>query len=417
MNVLIVDTTELGFAPNRILKAIQKKGVKAKMLVRSKYTADPDVVSINTSWLKKKINYLRFVWERFVILLNNHFNRTDLFKVSIANTGTNIVRHPLVKNADIIHLHWINQGYLSLKDLRALIETGKPIVWTMHDMWACTSICHHSWGCEKFTQECQNCPLLHSNKPHDLSYRIFKSKKFISQSGIHIVTVSSWLKKMAQKSAITKKLHISVIPNVIDLNIFYPSDKIQARKKLNLPMDKKIIIMGALRINDPVKGFVFLKEAMQDIYGKNQDVVLVLFGNIKGEELLKDITFPVIQMGLINDTSRIVQLYAAADVNVVPSYYETFGQTITEAMACGCPSVSFNNSGQTDIIDHKINGYLAEYKNSDDLATGIHWILSQNSEEISGACIQKVQSSYADNIIAQQYINLYENLLKNKTVC
>lgn len=416
MKVLIVDTTELGFAPNRILKAIQKGGIEAKMLVRSKYTDDPDVISINTSWLKKKINYLRFAWERLIILLNNHFNRGDLFKVSIANTGTNIIHHPLVKNADVIHLHWINQGFLSLKDLKALVETGKPIVWTMHDMWACTSICHHSWGCEKFTQECGCCPLLHSNKQNDLSYHIFKSKEFISQSGIRIVTVSSWLKNMAQKSAITKKLNISVIPNVIDLNIFYPSDKMQARKNLTLPANKKIIIMGALRINDPVKGFVFLKEAMQNIYHKNKDVVLVLFGSIKGEELLKDISFPVIQMGRINEVSRIVQLYAAADVNVVPSYYETFGQTITESMACGCPSVSFNNSGQTDIIDHKINGYLAEYKSSDDLATGINWILSQNPKEISNACIQKVQNNYAESIIAKQYISLYENLFKNKSV-
>ena len=411
MKVLIIDTTELGFAPNRILKALKKNGVEAKMLVRSKYTGDNSVITINTSLITEKINLLRFVWERFVILLNNHFNRSNLFKVSIANTGTDISDHPLVKEADILHLHWINQGFLSLKDLTSLIDTGKPVVWTMHDMWACTGICHHSWGCEGFTVECGKCPLLLSNKHKDLSYRIFKRKSFISQSGIHIVTVSSWLKNMARKSAITKSLDISTIPNVIDTGVFQPSEKAVARKNLSLPADKKIIIMGALRINDPVKGFVFLKEAMNKVYNEEKDVVLVLFGSIKGQGILTDIPCRVIQMGLIKDTATIVQLYAAADVNVVPSYYETFGQTITEAMACGCPSVSFNNSGQTDIIDHKENGYLAEYKSSDDLANGLLWVLRQDSVKISGSCIKKVKDNYTEDIVAKQYIDLYEKLL------
>ncbi|GHU58240.1 glycosyl transferase [Bacteroidia bacterium] len=412
MKVLILDTTEFGQAPNRILKALQKNGIDAKMLVRSKYTDDKSVSSLNTSWLTTKNNFLRFAYERLVIFLHNHFNRLDLFKVSIANTGTNIVNHPLVREADILHLHWINQGFLSLKDLNALIDTGKPIVWTMHDMWAFTGICHHSWGCERFTEECGFCPFLHSDRQKDLSYRIFKSKKIIKGSGIHLVAVSSWLKLMALKSANASNLKVSVIPNVIDINTFHPLDKTSAREKLSLSVDKKIVIMGALRINDPVKGFVFLKEAMQKVYSQRQDVVLVLFGSIKGQYLLSDISFPVLQMGLMKDVSQIVELYAAADVNVVPSYYETFGQTITESMACGCPSVSFNNSGQTDIIDHKINGYLAEYRDSEDLANGIVWVLDNTERlHLPEACIEKVQTNYTESVVAEKYISLYKELL------
>jgi glycosyltransferase involved in cell wall biosynthesis len=414
MKVLILDTTEFGYAPNRILKALQKNGIEAKMLVRNKYTDDDTVITINTSWFTKKMNFLRFLWERLGILLNNHFNRSNLFKVSIANTGTNVISHPLVKEADIIHLHWINQGFLSLKDIQALVKMGKPIVWTMHDMWTCTSICHHSWGCENFMKECGSCPLLHSDKHKDLSYRVFKSKQFISCSNIHIVAVSSWLKNMAQKSAITKNLNISVIPNVLDTNIFHPSDKIEARKRFNFPLNKKIVLMGALRINDPLKGFIFLKQAMRKIYEEDKNIILILFGIIKDKLILGDVSFPIIQMGLLKDNFLLVQLYAAADVNVVPSYYETFGQTITESMACGCPSVSFNNSGQTDIIDHKVNGYLAKYKNSEDLATGIRWVLSQNPDEIYNACIKKVHNNYTERIIATQYITLYNHLLETR---
>jgi len=401
----------MGIAPNRIYKALRKNHVEAKMLVRDKISEDVNVISINTSWIAKKINFLRFVWERFIILLCNRFNYSDLYKVSIANTGTDIISHPLVEEADIIHLHWTNQGFLSIKNIHALVKTGKPIVWTMHDMWTCTGICHHAWGCENFMKECGCCPLIHSHKQKDLSYRIFKTKHFISQSNIHIVTVSSWLKHMAQKSAITGNLMSSVIPNVIDLQNFQASDRASARKKLNLPADKKIISMGAYNIDDPIKGFIFLKQAMQKIYPENKDILLVLFGNIKKKHILKDTSFPVIHLGHINDVSCIAQLYAAADVNVVPSYYETFGQTITEAMACGCPSVSFNNSGQTDIIDHKINGYLAEYKNSEDLAKGISWVLSKDRKGLADACIKKVRNNYSEAIVAEQYINLYKNLL------
>ena len=406
MKVLIIDTTEFGFAPNRLLKALQKSGIEAKMLVRSKYTDDHSVISINSSQIVKITNYLRFVWERFVIFLNNHFNRSDLFKVSIANTGTDISSHALIKEADIIHLHWINQGFLSLKDIKSLIKTGKPIVWTMHDMWPVTGICHHSWGCEKFTTECGGCPFLHSQKHKDLSCRIFKEKKFIAQSGIHIVAVSSWLKNLALKSPLTKNLKISIIPNVIDIQFFHPSSKTVARKNLSLPFDKKIVLMGALRIDDPVKGFVFLKEAMQLVYNKQQDVVLVLFGSIKQQDILKNISFPVIQMGLIKDASTIAQLYAAADVNIVPSYYETFGQTITESMACGCPSVAFNNSGQVDIIDHHINGYLAKYQDSEDLAKGILWCFDHYFV-LSTEARKKVESTYSESIVAKQYIKIY----------
>ncbi len=415
MKITLVNTFELNggaaIACNRLMKALQKNGVEVKMLVRDKISDDINVTSINTSWITKKINYFRFIWERLVILMNNHFNRPDLFKVSIANTGKNIAYHPLIKEADIIHIHWINQGFLSLWDLKKLIALGKPIVWTMHDMWPCTSICHYSWGCEHFTEKCGNCPLLHSNKSKDLSYRVLKSKFFISQSNIHLVTVSSWLKNMAQKSVITQKLKNSVIPNVIDLRIFQPANEYEAREAFSLPRDKKIILMGAYKIDDPIKGFAFLKQALLKIYEQEKDILLVLFGNIKNIKIVEDIPFPYTHLGTIRELSRIALLYNASDVNIVPSYYETFGQTITESMACGCPSVSFNNSGQTDIIDHKVNGYLAEYKNVDDLAAGINWALSQNKKEIAEACLKKVKSCYTEDIIAKQHIDLYNDLI------
>jgi glycosyltransferase involved in cell wall biosynthesis len=419
MKILILSTSErtggAAVAANRLMHALNKSGQEAKMLVRDKQTDDPNVISINTGWWKKKINFIRFAYERWVIFFNNRFSGKNLFAVSIANTGTDIRRHHLVKEADVINLHWINLGFLSLKDIRKLIESGKPVVWTVHDMWSFTGICHHAWGCTSFMKACGNCSFLVSGKRNDLSSRILKKKQFLSPLNIRIVTVSSWLKGLAEKSVITAKLNISVIPNVIDTSVFSPLDKQTMRNKYSFPQEKKIIIMGAAKINDPIKGFNILRQTLFLLKKKREDLLLVLFGEIKeNASFLSDIPIEYVYMGSLSNMSVIAELYATADVAVVTSYYETFGQTLIESMACGCPVVCFNNSGQTDIVNHQINGYLTKYKDAEDLAAGIEWVL-ENTEKsgLSEACIKKVKENYSESVVANQYISLYEDLLNN----
>lgn len=422
MKVLIVNTSEFtggaAVAANRLMKALRKADVEVTMLVRDKISNSPCVLSLNDSFFSRKLNFIRFVWERLVIFLSNHLRRKPLFQVSIANTGTDISSHPLVREADIIHLHWINQGFLSLTDIRTLVRTGKPIVWTMHDMWPCTAICHHSFGCEQFKEECGECPFLRSHKHKDLAYSVFHKKRFLADSKIQLVAVSTWLRKQAQDSALTNRLPVEVIPNVIDTSLFVPSDKEEARKGLSLPLDKKIILMGAARINDPIKGFEYLVKALSILKERKgeEDYFLVLFGGIKGNDsFLSEIPIPYVWMGSLSDPSMIAKLYAAADVTVVASLYETFGQTIIEGMACGCPAVSFDNSGQTDIINHLENGYLAKYKDTDDLATGIKWVIDNREPlRLNEACIRKVHDCYKESIIAKKYIALYQSLCNKR---
>lgn len=422
MNILILNTSELtggaAVAANRLMKALRKSGMNASMLVRDKKTTDPNVVSIQDSSWKKMLGLICFLWERIVIFLSNHLRRKPLFQVSIANTGKDISSHPLVLEADVIHLHWINQGFLSFNDIKKLLKLGKPIVWTMHDMWPCTAICHHSFGCERFKEECGECPFLSSHKHKDLAYFVFHKKRLLADSKIQLVVVSTWLRKQAQDSALTHRLPIEVIPNVIDTNSFVPSDKTEARKDLSLPLNKKIILLGAARINDPIKGFEYLVKALSILKeGEGEgDYFLVLFGGIKGDDsFLSEIPIPYVWMGSLSDPSMIAKLYAAADVTVVASLYETFGQTIIEGMACGCPAVSFDNSGQTDIINHLENGYLAKYKDTDDLATGIKWVIdNRESLRLDEACIRKVHDCYKESIIAKKYIALYQSLCNKR---
>ncbi len=404
VKIVILNTSDrtggAAVAAGRLGKALEQAGIQVDKLVRK------------DTWL----NRFRFYWERLIIFLCNHLNRKNLFAVSIANTGMDLSGHPSVKEADIIHLHWINQGFLSLKDIEELVKLNKPIVWTMHDMWPCTGICHHAWGCECFYNKCGKCPFLKSNNRHDLSYYVWKKKGFLKTSGIQLVAVSSWLAEQARKSSLTKYLEVVVIPNAIDVSVFFKKEKIEMRKKFSFPLDKKIVLMGAARLDDPIKGFEFLKDALNILSCARNDILLVLFGAIKNDKPFFDhLTIPYLSLGLLSDNNRIAELYSAADVTVVPSFYETFGQTIIEAMACGCPAVSFNNSGQTDIIDHKKNGYLASYKDASDLANGIQWVLEHEDRlALSDACVKKVQENYTEEVVAKQYMALYKHLLHQK---
>lgn len=386
------------------------------MLVRDKATDDPQVVSVNTTACRRLLNKVRFVWERAIIFFANGFNRRGLFQVSIANTGTDISRLPIVREADIIHLHWINQGFLSLRDLRALQRLGKPMVWTMHDLWPATGICHHAYTCDAYRTHCGACPFLNSRRKTDLAHRIFKKKRtfFKTASNLYIITVSSWLQHIVQQSTLTRHLLCATIPNSLDTSLFTPSNKAAARTALGFPTEAKIILMGAANLNDPIKGLETLYATLRLLSAdlSNDTGYLVLFGATPQKPIAPDLPFKCRHLGLLQDSKTIALLYAAADVTVVPSRYETFGQTLTESMACGCPVVSFDNSGQADIIDHLKNGYLARYQDAQDLADGIAWVLNHPApESLSNACVQKVNRCYRQEIVAQRYHALYETLL------
>jgi glycosyltransferase involved in cell wall biosynthesis len=420
MRVLLINTSEriggAAIAASRLVEALKNNGVKAKLLVRDKQTKNISVVQLEHSWL----NLWSFVWERVVIWMANRFRRNNLFAVDIANTGINITSLPEFEQADVIHLHWINQGMLSLKDIRKILRSGKPVVWTMHDMWPLTGICHHARECTKYQTGCNHCPLLYSGGGgKDLSYRIFNRKKNLykdTPSKIKFVAVSQWQREQLEKSALLGKHTIDVIPNMLLLKSFGKLDRRTCRNDLNLPADKYIIAFGASRMDDPVKGFPFLIEAIR--YLDTNHIIpvgkihLVLFGKVKNETIFfTRIPTTYSWLGTINDTHLLSKLYSATDIYTMPSLYETFGQTLIEAMACGCVPVAFDNSGPAGIIDHLHNGYTARYKSAEDLANGIRWILSEADYALlSEQAIRKVAAHYSERIVAKKYIDLYNKV-------
>lgn len=399
MKIIMVNTTEFvggaAVAASRLGRALIRAGIHVNKLNRK------------NTWL----NRFRFYWERLIIFLSNHLNRNNLFTVSIANTGTNIFSHSLVKEADIIHLHWINQGFLSLKDIKKMIYSGKPVIWTLHDLWPATAICHYPDKCNKYQFKCSQCPLQNSSSIYDLADWTYERKKQIGLSKVHFVGCSTWITEMAMKSSLLKGASFSTIPNPIDISIFKPMNKIEARSLLHLHKDKFLLLFAAAKLSDKRKGASFLVEACSLLKQKFGDrIEIVLMGN-SSEELSEAIPFKVNSLGYISDQSTMIAIYSSADLFIIPSLEDNLPNTIMESMACGTPCVGFKTGGIPEMIDHKVNGYIANYMDAEDIATGIQWVLGNKDQKaLSAACVKKVRENYSEEIVSEKYLELYHSI-------
>jgi glycosyltransferase involved in cell wall biosynthesis len=416
MRVLIVNTSEriggAAIAAGRLVEALKNNGIKAKMLVREKQTDRLSVIELKRNWWR----VWQFIWERILIWKENRFKKHNLFAVDIANTGTDITVLPEFQAADIIHLHWINQGMLSLNDIRKILLSGKPVVWTMHDMWPCTGICHHARECDKYHQECHHCPYIYKGGgKKDLSNQVFKKKKEIYQSApVTFVTCSRWLKERAGQSALLNGHTIVDIPNPISTGLFKPQNSLAARNKMELPTDKKLILFGSVKVTDKRKGIDYFVESCKLLAEMHpelkEELGVVVYGK-NSEQLKPLIPFQVYALDYISNEKDLVKIYNAVDLYVTPSLEENLPTTIMEAMACGVPCVGFNVGGIPEMIDHLHNGYVAEYKSAEDLANGIIWTLSESEyQSLSEEACRKAVSNYSESIVAKKYIDIYNKI-------
>jgi glycosyltransferase involved in cell wall biosynthesis len=421
MKVTLINTSDAGggapAACLRLLKALVGQKVDTRLLVQYKKTNDERVTGIVNSRISKLKAQLNFLRERIPFMLFYEKDKSVRFAFSSANAGTSIVDEELVKNADILHLHWTNSGFLSIADLKELVDTGKPIVWTLHDMWAFTGGCHYSGTCENFMRECGNCLFLRDAGGNDLSHKgwLHKAALFAGAKNITFVTCSKWLANVASKSSLIKAFRIEAIPNPIDINIFSPKDKVTERAKRGIDPAAKIILFGAANINDKRKGISYLVDALNILkneYPEGKKTEVVIFGKNKHFDVTQ-LPFKVHELNLITSQEELAGIYSMADVFVTPSLEDNLPNTIMEALACGTPVVAFNTGGIPEMIDHQQNGYLAEFKSAADMAKGLYEMLNTtHATNLSANARQKVLDNYTNQIVAQQYINLYNSVTK-----
>lgn len=416
MKILIVNTSDsvggAAIAANRLMKALKSEGADVSMLVFNRKSDSPQVQEIDGKWKKR----FTFLFERLVIWVRNHFSRKNLFAVSIANTGFDITRLRIFREADVIHLHWINQGFLSVDNLRKVMQSGKKVVWTMHDMWAFTGICHYSNDCQKYQTACGFCPQLLTPSQHDLSSSVFAEKQKAYKTPFSVVGCSKWIADCARKSQLFTNQYICSIPNPIDTDVFKPLQKQPLRAKHHLPSDKVLFLFSAQKVTDPRKGMNYLLDACRLIARNNPQVAsqigLVILGGKAAsagnqwQELSS--SFSLTFINYINSETEMAEVYNAADAFVTPSLQDNLPNTILESLSCGLPCIGFNTGGIPEMIDHQKDGYVARYQSSSDLAEGMIWLVNHpDRKSLCDYARQKVLSTYSPHVVASQMLELY----------
>ena len=415
MKVLIVNTYDIlggaARAAYRLHRSLLSAGIDSKMLVQTKKGDDYIVIPVyGSNKIGKAFYLIRPTLDQ--IPLKFYKNRIKTPFSPAWFSFSRVIKKINEMNPDIVHLHWIAGGMIKIEELSKI---KKPIVWTLHDNWAFTGGCHIKWSCEKYIYSCGACPVLGSDKEYDLSRTIWNRKNKVFKK-IKMVTVSpsKWLYDCSKKSSLLKDKRHKVIPNPIDVDLFKPVDKSVSRKILNLPQDKKLIAFGAISATSDInKGFKELSEALYKVADK-KNIELVVFGSSE-QQNPPNFGFKTHYLGHLHDDISLITLYNAIDVMVVPSLQENLSNTIMESLACGTPVVAFNTGGNSDMIEHLKNGYLARPFDTDDLKNGIEWVLNTpNYDELCKNAREKVLREFDSKIVAKKYIELYEEVLENK---
>ncbi|SEO37683.1 glycosyltransferase [Mucilaginibacter sp. OK283] len=399
----------------RLNRALITQGINSKMVVHYKFGNNPQIDTFNSNSIQKAYTAFTIILER--ILAKRFLKPLMKTPFSFAWFGRSVIHHPDVNNADIIHLHWINHGFLDPKHIAEIAKLNKPVVWTFHDSNAFTGGCHVRYACDHFVRECGNCPLLVKPSDGDISHQIWLQKnKAYHQLDFVIAAPSLWMQQSIANSSLMQGKAIHHIPNTLETDIFKPIAKQQAKEKAGLPIDKFVFLSGFMPSRkDLHKGTQYLLDSLELLkqrLGIDADKIeLIVFGN-RGTEGLPDFPFKTSFLGTINNDEQLALHYAAADAFLIPSLEDNLPYTVMESLACGTPVIAFTTGGIPDMVKHEYNGYLATYRSAESFTDGMEWVIKHPQPQL----LQKqardtVMEMFSEEVIAKKHIELYQSLL------
>ena len=407
MRILIINHSDqsggASQASMRLMHALNRQGVATRMLVADRQTGDPDVDVLESKW---RHNW-NFVAERLGVMVRNGFSRESLFKIDPAWLGTDLSHHPRVAEADVIVLAWVNQGMLSLGQVARLAATGKPVVWIMHDMWNCTGVCHYAYDCTNYHGECRHCPVVGRDYTRLALATQRRKARLYASTDIRFVAVSNWLADCCRDSSLMGGLPVEMISNPMPCSRY----AWQRDNDDSVEAGKVVMVMGAARLDDPVKGFDVLIDTTRHIANHRPDLArrlhLLLYGDIRQEALLAQIAVDYTHLGYRSDINDVLR---KADILLSTARYESFGYTIVEGMASGCTPVVAGLGGQTDIVTHLTDGYLARSLDPEQITRGIEWAIEARLDRKTQH--ERAVERFDDEKIAGRFISLFESLIK-----
>jgi len=397
----------------RLHQGLRSNGIESTFIVQNKSSESNHIIGPSTKW-QNIFSIIRPRLDQIPI----SFSIKNGYHFSTAWFPSNLQHYEsYYDEAQVVHLHWINKGFIQIEHLR---NFSKPVIWTLHDMWPFTGGCHHSFGCDQYKFSCGSCPHLSLSHPRDITHRIWQRKyRAWKNLDITLVGPSKWITKKAKQSSLFSGKPIKTIANGIDLTKFSPENRNLYRNRIGLTADRRIILFSAMNMTkNPYKGFGFIKSILAKLHdlGWENKLELALLG---ATELQKDLEsfFSVNYLGELKDELSLSIIYSSVDLYFSPSIIDNLPNTIIESLASGTPCVAFNVGGIPDQIDHKENGYLAKPYDEEDIAIGIDWIL-QNDERwnlLSKNARLKAEINF--DIIKQTgiYVDLYKNKI-NQTM-
>ena len=424
MKVVHLSTSDrggAGIAASRLHLALLEMGIDSHFLTLHKFTSNIPkhskfevgagrtfpFIKNGIAKIKRRLKYYNFYATPLERLSQLHLkNRVlGLEHFSFPFSEYNIAEHPMVVDADIIHLHWVSDGFLDYENF--FKNCKKKFVWTLHDMNPFTGGCHHSDGCLLFRNNCMPCFQLEGTIDDNFAGKMLELKvdsmQRIEEPFLKIVTPSKWLGNLSSTSKLFGKYFHSVIPNAIDSNKIQMISKEEARKKLGIESEKKIIFVNSHHIDNPRKGLSFLVDALNLL--PPEKYLVIAAGHKMGSDLFSNLFY----LGYIQSEEKLSLAFSAADVFVLPSLAENFPNTICESLLCGTPVVAFNTGGIPELINSG-NGMVVSLRDSNELAAAIEKVTSKTWDR--NLIRQNAIAVFGMSRVSSEYIKVYNQLIE-----
>lgn len=395
-------------AAYRLHKALLANGISSQMRVARAQTGDWTVQPGLGRFTPIK-ETLRLICGEAVSMLQRTNNSGAHSTALLPSAWPTLINNT---DVDLVHLHWINREMLSIEDIA---QINKPVVWTLHDMWAFCGAEHYTESM-RWREGYMRSNRAPSDNGLDINRWVWNRKRRSWKRPFHIVTPSQWLADCVQSSALMHDWPVHVIPNPIDVDMWTPVDKRAARRLMQLPEDVPLLAFGAVGgVRDPRKGFDLLQQALPLLRRDLPELQLLIFGQLAPRDPPR-FGFTAHYSGHLYDDLSMRILYSAADVFVIPSRQDNLPNTGLEALSCGTPVVAFSTGGLSDIVQHGVNGYLSTPFNPESLAAGINWIVGDSARhrKLCNQARADAVLRYSRKVVADQYGKVYEAALGDR---
>ena len=308
-------------------------------------------------------------------------------------------------SGDIIHLHGLT-GWMGLRGLKALIPDNSRVLWTTHDLWPLSGGCVLYSGCDRYRGDCGACPILSQGVKSWAKTELRMKAKFVRDKKVHPVANSRWMAGHIQESRVFRNSgEVSVMPPIMD-PVYFATEFINIRGKLNIAPQKKVLALGARAVTDRYKGIPEFLEALASRSKLAEQCVVLLFGD---GELELPANLDVIALGRLNSAEEIAQVYHASDIFVSPSAMETFGMALAEAQACGTPVAAFDVGGVRDAVSGECSEYLVPNADWESLLNAVEQVIEKESPNGGRWRVSRdwAKERFEASVIAKRQLNVY----------